>query len=311
MECWKRIHFIILPLCTAIGVHAGSHTLQNLFNYNLRLVGLPEFSVVGMLDDLQTQYYDSDQRKSESRQQWMAHSFADSYWREQTRTVESVHQQLSSNLAQTLRRFGIQYIQGLWSCSLQNNSLIRIKSDYGEIQCEMTTVRCRGSGFFSMLTVQLQQILNTHITFVHLLHTSCVQHLQKTLQAGKAALERKVAPEVLVFNTNLTGAAPRSLLCLVTPFYPRAVNATWLRDGEPVVDDITVTILPNQDATYRMEILIDLNGNNPKSYTCQVQHSSLPRALAVRAGVGGLSEMISSGPVLGLLAALALMRGMV
>ncbi|XP_078392849.1 major histocompatibility complex class I-related protein 1-like [Cetorhinus maximus] len=318
MEGWNRhitgLRFTLLSLCTAIGVQADSHTFQHLFIYYKDLPGVPEFSVVGMLDDLQTQYYDSSLRKAEPRQQWMADRFADDYWQEQIRTADALHMVLVNSLSPFLTTFRITYIQGLWSCMLQNNKnankngLVKMKNSYGVIQCEITTMLCRGTSILALLNKEFESILNQNIALVQKLNTSCVQNLQSNLQAGKAALERKVAPKVLVFSKRSTDGST-SLLCLLTAFYPRAINATWLRNGEPVLDAITVTVLPNYNATYRMEILIGIEENNPKSYSCQVQHSSLPKTLTVKSGIKGVSETIHSGPVLGLL--LAIMGGVI
>ncbi|XP_041069088.1 major histocompatibility complex class I-related gene protein-like isoform X2 [Carcharodon carcharias] len=313
MEDWNRqmtgLRFTLLSLCTAIGIQADFHTFQQLFIYYKDLPGVPEFSVVGMLDDLPTQYYDSSLRKAEPRQQWMADCFADDYWQEQTRTADALHMILVSSLSPFLNSFRITYILGIWSCVLQNNKnanktgLVKMKNSYGEIQCEITTMRCSGIGLLALLNKEFESILNQNIALVQKLNTNCVQNLQSNLQAGKAALERKVAPEVLVFSKTSTDGST-SLLCLVTAFYPRAINATWLRNGDPVLDALTVTVLPNYNATYRMEILVDIEDNNPKSYFCKVQHSSLPKTLTVQSGVEGVSETIHSGPVLGLLLAI-------
>ncbi|GCB80687.1 hypothetical protein scyTo_0016326, partial [Scyliorhinus torazame] len=265
----------------------GSHTLQHLFIH--KVTGVPRFSMAGMLDDLQTQYYDSSLGTTEPRQQWMADSFADDYWSKQTKIAETLHHLLSSNLDAYLKRFNVQYIQGLWSCTQQNNmstiGLVKIYSVYGEIQCQMATEHCSGTGIIKdFLKDIFQKIRITNVDLVQSLNDSCVQNMQRTLQAGKAALERKVAPEVLVFNDISSDEVPMTLLCLVTPFYPRAINATWLQNGEPVPDDLTMTVVPNHDGTYRMEILVDLEDNDPRGYTCQAQHSSLSKTLRVEAG---------------------------
>ncbi|XP_067865433.1 major histocompatibility complex class I-related gene protein-like isoform X2 [Heterodontus francisci] len=297
-------HFIVLSLCSALAVCAGSHTLMSRYIYSTPLLGLPELSVVRMLDDLQTQYYDSNLKKSVPRQLWMVDNFTDDYWVQQTKTANALQQLLST----------VTYLQGLWSCTqYNNNSTIGFVKIYtgmlGEIECDTATMHCKAEGIFSMLQNEFQQMLTTDITFIKSLREGCIQNLQKTLAAGKAALERKVAPQVLLFQRNFTGGVPRTLLCLITAFYPRAINATWLRNDEPVSDHLSVTVLPNHDATYRMEILINIEGIGANDYSCQVQHSSLSKTLIVRSESGGSNEIISPGPVLGLLAVLAIIAG--
>uniref|UniRef100_UPI00398EE1A0 major histocompatibility complex class I-related gene protein-like isoform X1 n=2 Tax=Pristiophorus japonicus TaxID=55135 RepID=UPI00398EE1A0 len=310
------LHLTVLTLCTALVVHAGPHTSMHLYIHSNNLPDLPAFSVPGMLDNLQTEYYDSLLNKTEPRQQWMADNFADDYWLEQTKTADTIHRLLSSNIARLTMLTDVKYFQGLWGCTLYDNNstngFIKLHlNTFSEIECDTSTVRCNATGALAFLKNIITRIFTKDITFIQSMCTSCIQHLQKALQVGKAALDKKVAPKVLVFQRQSPSEESASLLCLITPFYPRAVNATWLRNGEAVSDGYVVQVLPNHDETYRMEILIEIQDNDPKNYSCQVQHSSLSKTLTVRSGGRGSSDTISPGPVLGLLAVLAIMAGVV
>ncbi|XP_043540687.1 patr class II histocompatibility antigen, DO beta chain-like, partial [Chiloscyllium plagiosum] len=70
---------------------------------------------------------------------------------------------------------------------------------------------------------------------------------------------------------------PQQLRCSVTGFYPRAVNVSWLRDGEnidPVV--LRLPILPNSRGTFQTAAYIPVEPDPPATYTCLVQHASYP-----------------------------------
>ncbi|XP_072113440.1 H-2 class II histocompatibility antigen, A-D beta chain-like [Mobula birostris] len=82
--------------------------------------------------------------------------------------------------------------------------------------------------------------------------------------------------EVQVLKKRPTATEGESLSCIITPFYPRAINATWLRNGQVVSKGYEVTVLPNYNDTYWMELVIELQDNDTNIYTCHVKHSSLP-----------------------------------
>ncbi|XP_059495579.1 uncharacterized protein LOC125467716 [Stegostoma tigrinum] len=318
MESSKRgtmiLHLTALTLLTAAGAHAGSHSLQYLFIYAPLHRDLPQLSMIGMLDDLQIEYYDSSLNRIQPRQQWMASKISDDYWQEQTMAVDALQNHIFRKTAPVVTMLGIQYIQVLWECTVENSqnttAFVKINvNGFGDVECDLFTVRCRGLGVFSSLSGMFEDILKHDPTFIQLLNPRCVESLQTVLRAGKTALERKVVPQVLVFKRSSTVEMSTPLLCLITAFYPRTINATWLHNGEPVSEDLTVRVLPNHDATYRMELIIDIKNNDPSSYCCQVQHHSSCETLRVTSGVARVSHSICPGPMLCLFIVLAIVTG--
>ncbi|XP_062894932.1 T-cell surface glycoprotein CD1c-like [Mobula hypostoma] len=85
----------------------------------------------------------------------------------------------------------------------------------------------------------------------------------------------QVAPEVQVLKKRPTATEGESLPYIITPFYPRAINATWLKNGQVVSKGYEVTVLPNYNDTYWMELVIELQDNDTNIYICHVKHSSL------------------------------------
>ncbi|KAL2100501.1 hypothetical protein ACEWY4_004895 [Coilia grayii] len=71
--------------------------------------------------------------------------------------------------------------------------------------------------------------------------------------------------------------------CLATDFYPRHINLTLLRDGQPVPDhQITGgELLPNGDGTYQMRKRLQVSAEELQQhhYTCTAQHLSLDNKL--------------------------------
>ncbi|XP_078272196.1 uncharacterized protein LOC144602948 [Rhinoraja longicauda] len=308
--------FALSSLCSVSGDHADSHSLIYFSTNSLSLPDLPAFSRVGMLDDLQIDYYDSSLKEVVPRQQWIANGFTAEYWTRQKEIADTIQKIVSEQLSGFGVMFGISYFQGIWGCT-QSESMIHLFVKFGiqdlaEMDCDLVTMTCSATGIFGFFNNPLY--LQTFFTnaAVQAVKNSCIRDLQEALRLGDAALERKVVPEVTVLKRESMADKGTSLQCVITPFYPRAINATWLRDGQVVSDGMNKNLLPNQDDTYRMELLIELHGQDPKFYSCQVQHSSLSETLTMTlrgGGVGGSHEAFGASSMLVLMATLVMIVG--
>ncbi|KAF1550995.1 Antigen-presenting glycoprotein CD1d, partial [Eudyptes schlegeli] len=133
----------------------------------------------------------------------------------------------------------------------------------------------------SELAVQVEKQLNSFtgfsVTLQHLLNVTCVDHMKKFIEYGRADLERQEPPVATVF-----ARTPRPdqllLVCRVTGFYPRPISVAWLRDGQEVPPGPalnTSTILPNADLTYQLRSVLAVASHDGHSYACRVRHRSL------------------------------------
>ncbi|XP_063204176.1 antigen-presenting glycoprotein CD1d-like [Chroicocephalus ridibundus] len=114
-------------------------------------------------------------------------------------------------------------------------------------------------------------------TLQHLLNVTCIDHMKKFIEYGKASLERQEMPVATVF-----ARTPRPdqllLVCHVTGFYPRPISVAWLRDGQEVPSGPTLNtsaILPNADLTYQLRSVLAVAPRDGHSYACRVRHRSL------------------------------------
>ncbi|XP_072885798.1 zinc-alpha-2-glycoprotein-like isoform X2 [Hemitrygon akajei] len=223
MECWTGPVSLLVTafsLCSVAGSQTGSHGLMYFYFQSINITELPAFFRIGMLDDLQIDYYDSTLREVEIKHQWIADALSIDYQKEQKEITDRLHELLSTHLK------------------------------------------------------QLTSIL--------------------------------IAPEAQVLTRRSTATEGESLLCIITPFYPRAINAMWRKNGQVVSEGYKVTVLPNYNDTYWMELVIELQGNNPNIYACHIEHSSLTQALVVKGGVG---EPHCAGPMLGMMTVFAIIFG--
>ncbi|XP_072113437.1 major histocompatibility complex class I-related gene protein-like isoform X1 [Mobula birostris] len=307
MESWSgpvSLLVTALSLCSVAGQQAGSHSLIYYYFQSISIPEMPAFFRIGMLDDLQIDYYDNTLHEVEVKYQWIADGLSTDYWKEQKEITDQLHELLSTYLKPLTSLISFSYIQALWSCTQSGdtvNEILKINvPDIGEFSCDLNTLKCSGALFPAMLNDQLSQLRFTDMTASK---SNCTWYLQRAVQLGKEALERQVAPKTQVLTRRPTATEGESLSCIITPFYPRAIKATWLKNGQVVSEGYKVTVLPNYNDTYWMELVIELQGNDPNIYACHVEHSSLPKAK------GGVGEPHGAGPMLGLMTVFAIIFG--
>ncbi|XP_048093210.1 major histocompatibility complex class I-related gene protein-like [Alosa alosa] len=97
---------------------------------------------------------------------------------------------------------------------------------------------------------------------------------------------RKVKPRVRLLQKTLPDSGGAKVTCLATGFYPRHINLTLLRDGQPVSDhQITGgELLPNGDGTYQKRKSLEVSAEElreRRQYSCTAEHLSLDNKLDI------------------------------
>ncbi|XP_072885778.1 major histocompatibility complex class I-related gene protein-like [Hemitrygon akajei] len=306
MESWTGPVSLLVTafsLCSVAGSQTGSHGLMYFYFQSINITELPAFFRIGMLDDLQIDYYDSTLREVEIKHQWIADGLSTDYQKEQKEITDSLHGLLSTCLMPITPHINISYIQGILGCTQSGNTVNVILKvnipDFGAVSCDISAEK----NLIELINSQMNQL---NFNKERELKIYCIRYLQRAVQLGKEASERQVAPEAQVSTRRPTATAGESLSCIITPFYPRAINAMWLKNGQVVSEGYKVTVLPNYNDTYWMELVIELQGNNPNIYACHVEHSSLTQALVVKGGVG---EPHGAHPILGLMTVFVIIFG--
>ncbi|XP_053158436.1 patr class I histocompatibility antigen, B-2 alpha chain-like isoform X2 [Hemicordylus capensis] len=103
--------------------------------------------------------------------------------------------------------------------------------------------------------------------------------------------------------------ALETLTCRAHGFYPKEINATWRKDGEPWEQDtFRGGIAPNPDQTYHTWLSIKIDPKDRDHYQCHVQHASLPEP-AIFAWEEPASMWLIVGASLGSMTAVLLLAG--
>uniref|UniRef100_A0A8C1CS93 Major histocompatibility complex class I LBA n=1 Tax=Cyprinus carpio carpio TaxID=630221 RepID=A0A8C1CS93_CYPCA len=274
----------------------GSHSLMALATYIDGQTPFPEFSVVLMLDDVQIAYYDSITWKTVYR----SHSES-KYYDEEQRDAGVVFQYIYNNLKNwelyCKDRFnhtdhtGVHVTQRIVGCELSNNDEPGLfKScdafdgqNIGDLTFDMEKNEIHNTMQWGIAWEQGKQL---HVKFVlqNVYHPICIKTLRRYLNMEKNNVMRKVKPRVRLMKKTLTDSQGLQISCLATGFYPRHINLTLFRDGQPVEDDLITggQILPNGDGTYQMRkslVISEEELREEHKYNCTMKHLNLDNKL--------------------------------
>ncbi|XP_039509425.1 major histocompatibility complex class I-related gene protein-like, partial [Pimephales promelas] len=109
--------------------------------------------------------------------------------------------------------------------------------------------------------------------------------------------ETGLKPRVRLIQKTNSDSGGFRVSCLAKGFYPRHINLTLFRDGQPVPDhEITGgDLLPNGDGTYQMRKSLEISADKHR-YSCSATHLSLDNKLDIELEYPGgtIQQVISS-----------------
>ncbi|XP_052419467.1 hereditary hemochromatosis protein homolog [Carassius gibelio] len=285
--------FVYMLSCWKV-VSAGSHSLMTLVTYIDGQTQFPEFSVVVMLDDLQIGYYDSvtwkpvyrihsDAKYFEEEQSDAGLVFGDMYTGMKNRVFYL--KKLQNHTA------GVYVQQRLAGCELLNDykpGPVHFWDAFGGQNMEelifdtqKKDIQIKKPWMISWDQTKLNKV---KFMYENLYHPTCIKVLQRYLNMEKSNLMRKVKPRVRLIKKTISDSQGLQISCLATGFYPRHINLTLFRDGQPVDDDQITggQILPNGDGTYQMRkslVISEEELREEHKYNCTMKHLSLDNKL--------------------------------
>ncbi|XP_060763779.1 BOLA class I histocompatibility antigen, alpha chain BL3-7-like isoform X2 [Neoarius graeffei] len=303
-------------LFLVFGVHlaaAVTHTLQIFYTAVTPGINFPQFTAVALVDGVQSEYYDSKERRFLPKTEWMKKIDADipDYWDRFTEVLQGTEDDFRVGVATLMQRFnhtgGVHTVQRMYGCELDDDGTIRgyMQDGYdGEdfISLDLKTLTWTAAKPQAVITKhKWDNIPGYTVGQKSYLENECIEWLKRHLSYGRETLERKVRPEVAMFHKH---SPSPEVVCHATGFFPKAVMITWQKDGEDLIEDVELTeMLPNQDGSFQKRSILKVPAEELQkhNYTCVVQHSSLEEGIAVEVPKDGGSDGGSDGGQIGVI----------
>ncbi|XP_018086946.2 uncharacterized protein LOC108699401 isoform X2 [Xenopus laevis] len=282
---------VVLLLLLSFGTHlvySGNHILHYYFTAVVSDVthGLPQYSVVGYVDNLFFGRYSSDTRHPEllipslkGLNDLIKELTINAHDKENADII--MMKLIMSSLNKTgdgaFHVFQIKY-----SCELREDGGIHGNEDFAFDAKEFMTFDTENPQYLPLVQEALIVTQKWNGIFAKLktvyMENVCISHLKFYLSHLKKDLEKKVSPKVKVSSSESESGI--KLHCRVYGFYPRDVEVKWIKNGrDEIYSEESAEILPNPDGTYQIRVSVEVTPEEGATYSCHVDHSSLENPL--------------------------------
>ncbi|XP_053337123.1 BOLA class I histocompatibility antigen, alpha chain BL3-7-like isoform X1 [Clarias gariepinus] len=293
---------------------ADTHTLQYLYTtVTPGLTDFPEFTAVGLLDGEQFMSYSSNNRSLIIKDS-IKKTNSETYWRRETQDMWGNQHIFTNTFTTAMKKFhhsnGVHTLQRMFGCERDDDDDVTTGGydQYGYdgedfISLNLTT------GTWTAVKPQAVTIKHTWESkgsnkhWKNFLERECIDLLKTYTSNSRDTLNRKVRPEVSVFQKR---SPSPEVVCHATGFFPKPLNITWQKDGEDEHEGVELReTLPNQDGSFQKRIILKVSRMKLwiHNYTCVVQHSSLEKELVREVPKGGGSGGRSDGALIAIITA--------
>ncbi|XP_051745251.1 H-2 class I histocompatibility antigen, Q10 alpha chain-like isoform X2 [Ctenopharyngodon idella] len=282
---------------TLRSARAEKHSLYYIYTGLSKPVNLPgiyEFTAVGLLDDTQIDYYNSEERRMIPTQSWMKEKLPEDYWEKSTQSRESKEQWFNVNVPIMMDRMrhnksDLHVLQWRHGCEVeQQGDEVKFLKGIDEFSYD-------GEDFLSFDDKESQwvapvdaalpakrkwdnvPILNQYTKGY--LEKECVDWLNKFREYGDEKLRKTSPPDVHMFAKRYIKYKTRlKLTCMATGFYHKDLKMTIRKYNTSLPEHETKStgIRPNHDGSFQMRNNLEIKeGDERAVYYCLVSHKSL------------------------------------
>nr|NP_001274028.1 major histocompatibility complex class I ZHA precursor [Danio rerio]AHA37374.1 MHC class I antigen ZBA transcript variant 4 [Danio rerio] len=314
--------FSAVMLLAVVPAWTEKHSLYYIYTALSRPVNLPgiyEFTAMGLLDDRQIDYYNSQEQKKIPKQHWMKEKMQEDYWEKGTQSRKSKEQWFNVNVNILMERMrhnksDVHVLQWRHGCEIDSQGDdVRFSRGIDEYSYD-------GRNFLSFDDAESQwvapveealptkrkwdnvPILNQYTKGY--LEKECVDWLNKFREYGDKELREGSSPEVHVFAKRIiNGKIKLKLTCLATGFYPKDVilNIRKYRITLPDNEVESTGVRPNEDGTFQLRKSINIYEDEKAEYDCYVSHTTLKEPI-IKKWDGECLDGPESGSPIGIIA---------
>ncbi|XP_059355688.1 H-2 class I histocompatibility antigen, Q10 alpha chain-like [Carassius carassius] len=299
--------FALLCVCLIYGtppiLQAEKHSLYYIYTALSKPINLPgiyEFIAMGLLDDRQIDYYNSEEQKKIPKQTWMKEKMQKDYWEKGTQSRKSKEQWFNVNIDIVMKRMrhsesDLHVLQWRHGCEVEKQGdevkFSKGISEYAYDGEDFMSFDVEASQWVTSVDAALPTkrkwenipILNQYTKGY--LEKECVDWLNKFREYEDEELKQGSPPEVHVFASKSTKTKLK-LICMATGFYPsdEIMAIRKYRTSLPENEVESTGIRPNHDGSYQMRMSVEINKDEEAEYDCFVSHKSMKEPVIIKWG---------------------------
>ncbi|KAG1960617.1 major histocompatibility complex class I ZBA [Pimephales promelas] len=264
--------------------------------------GIYEFSAMGLLDDRQIDYYNSEEKRKIPTQRWMKEKMPEDYWEKGTQSRKSKEQWFNVNIKILMDRMGhndtdLHVFQWRTGCEVEQQgsqvNFLKGISEYGYDGENFLSFDDLESQWVAPVEAALPTkrkwdnvpILNQYTKGY--LEKECVDWLNKFREYRDEELRNGPPPKVHMFAKKSIGDKTKlKLTCLANGFYPKDLRMTIRKYCTSLPDDEIESsgVRPNHDGSYQLRKSVEIKEEERHEYDCLVSHKSIKEPIIGKLG---------------------------